>query len=55
MHNNTRPHTARITQQYLNDVDIDVLEWLALSLDANPIEHVWAKNAMSCSDSLNPK
>nr|CAH7748805.1 unnamed protein product [Callosobruchus chinensis] len=26
MHDNVRTHTTRITQQYLNDVDIDVLE-----------------------------
>nr|CAH7766512.1 unnamed protein product [Callosobruchus chinensis] len=30
MHDNAIPSTARITKQYLNDVDID----------ANPIEHV---------------
>nr|CAH7753615.1 unnamed protein product [Callosobruchus chinensis] len=34
IYDNARPHTERITQQYLNDVDIDVLEWLALSPDA---------------------
>nr|CAH7739797.1 unnamed protein product [Callosobruchus chinensis] len=38
MHDNTRRHTARITQQYINDVDIDVLEWPALRPNANPIE-----------------
>nr|CAH7740792.1 unnamed protein product [Callosobruchus chinensis] len=32
MHDNARPHNARIRQQYLNDV----LEWQALSPDANP-------------------
>nr|CAH7730844.1 unnamed protein product [Callosobruchus chinensis] len=37
MHDTARPHIARITQQYLNDVDINVLEWPALSTDADPI------------------
>nr|CAH7765511.1 unnamed protein product [Callosobruchus chinensis] len=37
MHENARTLIARITQQYLNDVDIDVLEWPALNPDATPI------------------
>nr|CAH7752326.1 unnamed protein product [Callosobruchus chinensis]CAH7754336.1 unnamed protein product [Callosobruchus chinensis] len=41
MHDNSRAVTARITQQYLNDVNVDFLESPALSPDANPIEHVW--------------
>nr|CAH7764862.1 unnamed protein product [Callosobruchus chinensis] len=40
MHYKARPHDGRITQQYLNDIDIDVLECPALSPDANPFEHV---------------
>nr|CAH7758325.1 unnamed protein product [Callosobruchus chinensis] len=38
---NVRSHTAIITQQYLNDVDIDILEWPVLSPGVNPIKHVW--------------
>nr|CAH7720733.1 unnamed protein product [Callosobruchus chinensis] len=38
MHDSARSHTASITQQYLNDVGIDVFEWPALIVSANPIE-----------------
>ena len=30
MHDNARPHTARITQEYLNHTNIPVMEWPAL-------------------------
>ncbi|UYV65046.1 Transposase [Cordylochernes scorpioides] len=36
---NTRPHTARISQQALQDVQM--LPWPPFSPDLSPIEHVW--------------
>jgi len=35
-----RPHTARVTQQFIAD-NISLLHWASLSPDVSPIEHVW--------------
>ena len=40
MHDNARPHVARICRQFLNRNNLNVLPWPAVSPDMNPIEHI---------------
>ena len=41
MHDNARPHVARVCRQFLNRNNVNVLPWPAMSPDMNPIEHIW--------------
>ena len=41
MHDNERPHVARICRQFRNRNNVNVLPWPVLSPYINPIEHIW--------------
>ena len=41
MHDNARPHVARICRKFLNRNNINILPWPAVSPDMNLIEHIW--------------
>ena len=38
---NARPHSARITQHFLQQNHVNTIPWPAYSPDLNPIEHFW--------------
>ena len=41
MNDNGRPHRTCIVKDYLQQEAIELLPWPAMSLDMNPIEHLW--------------
>ena len=38
---NARPHSARLTTDFLGQNNVQVLPWPAFSPDLSPIEHLW--------------
>ena len=36
-----RPRTARVTQQFIANNNISLLNWASMSPDMSPVEHVW--------------
>ena len=38
---NARAHSARLTRAYLEENNVDLMEWPAYSPDLSPIEHLW--------------
>jgi transposase len=41
MDDNARPHRSRVVTAYLQSEAVTSVPWPAMSLDLNPIEHIW--------------
>ena len=52
---NAPPHRARATMTFLENQDVEVMDWPARSPDMNPIEHIWDQMAVHIRDMDNPQ
>lgn len=51
---NARPHTARLTTNFLEEQNIELLPWCSCSPDLNPIEQLWDELGRRVSARDNP-
>ena len=52
--NNAPPHAARDMAVFLDQQDVDVMDWPARSPDMNPIDHVWDQMSVWIRDKDDP-
>ena len=51
---NAPPHTGRDTAAFLDQQDVEVMDWPARGPDMNPIEHVWDQMSVWIRDMDDP-